>query len=333
MKRPDVNFQIPLASGRLRGAFSPVGASLASLEYKMKGGAWRPVALSPLAHRTGESEPALAGRTVGPCCGRVRGAEMALGDRTCPLDANENGNHLHGGFRGVANRRWEVVSADDSGVCFALTLPDGEGGYPGNRRLEVCYKMEDDALTVRYSAVTDAPSWLCLTNHAYWDLTGRFDGSAMEQLLQIPAGRAVFNDGEHLPVAIRPVDGTPFDFRSPTSPAEQMRRFPDHPQLAIAKGFNNALLPDDGAPFAARLSAPDGSIAMTMTTDYPALVFYSGGFLGGDTVLEGGAAVPGAALALEAQTPPDPFHLPGVEPEPFLPGAPWRHFIRWAFES
>lgn len=322
---------ITLRNDSICCVLSSLGASLVGLTYLGPGGS-RQVALSPVSHRTGGEDPSLAGRTVGPCCGRVRDARMFLNGREYLLDANENGNHLHGGIRGAAVRHWKLLESNARHAGFALALPDGEGGYPGNRRIRVDYALEDDALSVRYSAATDASSWLCLTNHAYWDLSGRFDGTAMEQALEIPASRAVFNDEHHLPVSIRAVDGTPFDFRVPASPASMMARHPGHPQLAIARGFNNALLLDKDAPFAARLTAPDESLRMTMETDYPALVFYSGGFLGQDTMLEGGPAVPGAALALEAQSLPDPFHLPGAIPEPFLPGIPWSHFIRWRFE-
>ena len=322
---------IPLQSARLRCLFSPIGAALVEMNVLTRNKEWRQVALSPLAHRAGVPAPACAGCTVAPCCGRVRGAEMTLNGKSYALDANEGANHIHGGFRGASGRAWELVERGDTSVAFALELPDGEGGYPGNRRLEVRYSLEGDALTTRYAAVTDATSWLCMTNHAYWDLTGRFDGSAMDQLLQVNASRAVFNDDHHLPEAIRDVDGTPFDFRRPVSPADVMRAFPDHPQLRIARGFNNALLLDHDAPCAARLCAPDGSLAMTLTTDYPALVFYSGGFLNDKIALPTGPAVPGAALALEAQTPPDPFHLPGIEPELIQPGVKWEHFIRWGF--
>ena len=323
---------LTLRSSLLCCALSPVGAALADVTVNV-GGAPRHAALSPLAHRTGGENTARAGCTVGPCCGRVRGAEIELEGRALRLDANEGENHLHGGFRGVAGRAWDVAEADGAHATFTLTLPDGEGGYPGNRRLEARYELEGDELTVRYAATSDATTWLCLTNHVYWDLTGRFDGSAMAQALEIPAGRAVFNDDRHLPVEIRPVAGTPFDFRAPVSPAAMMARYPDHPQLAIARGFNNALLLDGDAPFAARLTAPDGSLSMTLQTDQPAVVFYSGGFLGANTPLAGGPAVPGAALALEAQTLPDPFHLPGAEPELLRPGATWRRYIRWRFEA
>ena len=319
---------IILKTDRLTGHFSPLGASLVALKVLTEEGRWRDVAMSPLP---GSKKFASAGRTIGPCCGRVRGAVITIEGTPRALDANENGNHLHGGFQGVSDQRWEILEIGDTRVRFGLSLPDGLGGYPGNRRVEALYVLEENALSVSYSATTDAATWICMTNHAYWDLTDRFDGSAMNQRLQIPADRAVFNDTQHLPQTIESVEGTPFDFRTPTAPAEMLRRFPDHPQLAIARGFNNALIFEESAPFAARLTAPDGSLSMTMTTDFPALIFYSGGFLSADTLLPTGPAVPGAALALEAQTPPDPFHLEGVEPELTHPGETWSHFIRWEF--
>ena len=302
-----------------------LGASVTSVRVS-----GREVALSPQDFDTGPADPSLAGRAVGPCCGRVRNGKIDLNGNVIQLDQNEGPNHLHGGTHGASFQRWRAEDRSPTSVRFALDLPHGLDGYPGNRHLTAKYSVSENTLRAVFSVVTDRPTWAGMTSHLYWDLTGRFDGAAMGQLLEISANKVVMNDGNHMPVSVTDAAG-PFDFTVPAAPADKMRHFPDEPQYRIARGFNNAFLLNRERAFAARLTG-DG-LRMTLHTDQPAIVFYSGGFLGPETRLETGPASPGCALALEAQSVPDPFHLPGQVPEITTPERPWRGEIIWTFEK
>ena len=327
-----------IASPALRCTLCDEGASIARVRVRRRDGAFTDVALAPQSLRDGAPDPSLAGRTIGPCCGRVKGGEAVVDGRSIHLTQNEGENHLHGGPGGCAARRWTVCRHTPSAVAFRLELPDGLDGYPGNRALVTEYRVAGDALRVEYRATSDAPTWLDLTNHVYWDLGGRFDGGAMRQALCMAASKVVYNDGHHLPQAVSAADGA-LDFSAPCALSEKLARFPSHPQLGIALGFNNAFVVDPQARralgFAARLRSPDSGLVMTMDTDRPAIVLYSGGFLGADTALltPPGAASPGCAVALEAQGLPDPFHLPGASPDILRPGETWRHWIAWHFST
>ena len=327
MKETYWDIETPL----LRCRLAALGAAIARVQVRDAGGRFVDVAL-PAAG--GPNDPSLAGRTVGPCCGRVRRGEILLNGAAVALSQNEGENHLHGGRGGCAFQVWDARRLSPAAVRFELRLPDGLDGYPGRREIAAEYRASGARLTVVYTARTDRPTWMGLTNHVYWDLGGRFDGSALDQRLWIAAGRVVFNDAAHLPVAIRQADG-PYDFRefAPLRP----RIDGGHPQLAIGRGYNNAFLLD--APGAcqtpcARLASDLSGISMSMYTDQPAVVLYSGGFLDAATPLRNGvAACPGCALALEAQAVPDPFHLPGAAPEILLPGGEYRRSISWAFDA
>ena len=290
----------------------------------------REVALAPQNFETGAADPSLAGRAVGPCCGRVRDGKIAIENVPIQLCQNEGSNHLHGGPHGASFHHWRVQDHSPASVRFALDLPDGLDGYPGNRHLTAEYSVTENTLKAFYSIRTDRPTWAGMTSHLYWDLTGRFDGSAMGQLLEIDADRVVLNDESHLPLTVADATG-PFDFKRPAAPSDKMRVFPNEAQFKIALGYNNAFLLNNGKAFAARLTG-DG-LCMTLRTDQPAIVFYSGGFLGPETRLKTGPACPGCALALEAQPVPDPIHLPGQVPEITTPERPWRGEITWTFEK
>ena len=308
---------------------SDFGAAIESVRVRDGAGRLIPVALSREIFHPGQTDRGMAGCTVGPCCGRVAEGEIGIDGQRLKLTPNEGPNHIHGGPGGVGGRIWQGERLSPTRVHFALALPDGLDGYPGNRRIEAEYALAGRALRVRYTAVTDRPTWLGLTNHVYWDLSGRFDGAALDQRLQIAAERVVFNGPGHLPQAVRPAEG-PFNFRAPRSLRSGMDVDPAHPQLALGRGYNNAFLLDgpltERMGCAARLTSPDSGLVLSLSTNQPALVLYSGGFL------EGGAT-PGCALAMEAQHVPDPFHLPGQRPAILRPGETYLCEIEWRFEA
>ena len=327
-----------IAAPNVRCTLCDAGASIASVRVRNREGVFIEVALPCDSFHSGKASPSSAGRTIGPCCGRVREGAARIDGRTCQLTRNEGRNHLHGGANGCASRRWALQAQSPCRVCFRLELPDGLDGYPGNRTLFAEYTLADDALGVVYSAMTDAPTWIDMTNHVYWDLDGRFDGTAMDQTLRIAASRVVYNDAAHLPVEIVETDDA-FDFSSPSALSRKMRDHDDHPQLRNARGFNNAYVLDPALArslgFSARLCSVSSGIRMTMETDQPAIVLYSGGFLNANTALSAPpwVASPGCAIALEAQGIPDPFHLPGVEASLLRPGETFRRAITWHFEN
>ena len=62
---------------------------------------------------------------------------------------------------------------DCTGLKLSLQSPDGEAGYPGNLNITVYYRLTtDNALSIEYSATTDQPTPISLTNHAYFNLRG-----------------------------------------------------------------------------------------------------------------------------------------------------------------
>jgi len=324
-----------ISSESIACTLGALGASIASVRVRSARGTWTQVALSPESLWSGAPDPSLAGRTIAPCCGRVRGGAIDVDGAPHRLSLNDGPNHIHGGFEGAAHQLWTAEQVSATCVRFSLRLPHGLDGYPGDRALTAEYAVEGAALSVVYTACTDRATWLDMTSHAYWDLSGRFDGGALGQRLEIPARRVVYNGEGHLPQSVEPAAGA-FDFRRPARLCDSMRLGPAHAQLALGRGYNNAFLLDKGAVYgvAARLSSSATGIAMTMESDRPAVVLYSGGFLGADTPLRGGGhASPGCAVALEAQGAPDPFHLPGAEPALLRPGDAFHAKICWRFAS
>jgi aldose 1-epimerase len=125
------------------------------------------------------------------------------------LPVNEGRNTLHGGPDGFSKRDWDFENGE-----FVLRSADGDQGFPGAMECRVRYTWADDgALRIDYSATTNKPTIINLTNHVYFNLSGKGDISQHE--LQIAAQAYTPLDSELIPTGeIAPLAGTAYDFRT-----------------------------------------------------------------------------------------------------------------------
>ena len=113
------------------------------------------------------------GAAVGRFANRIGGACLCIDGQTYELEKNDGQNTNHGGFSGFDRMLWDWEVLDE-GVRFTRLSPDEEGGYPGNVRITVEYRWNDDnELSIRYYGTTDRATYLNLTNHAYFNLGGK----------------------------------------------------------------------------------------------------------------------------------------------------------------
>lgn len=194
-------------------------------------------------------------------------------------------------------------------------------------------------ITINYHASSDKPTYINMSNHSYWNLHGtelisndnpadtmyaaakkplHSTISGLEQLLMINANNVMLNHSDHLPNELISVSGTPFDFRTPKTLSENLRSDKlKHPvfenQLSTAHGYNHAYLLTkqdlrrkhravkhyECLKNACTLSDPFSQRKLSLMTDAPAMVLYSGGFL----------PEPSLYIALEAQDIPNVCHI------------------------
>ena len=158
------------------------------------------------------------GATVGRSANRIKGGQFRIGSRSFQLDINDNSNNLHSGMDFYSKRVWQAEEVSDTAVTFHLHSPNGDQGFPGNAEIRVTYLVDDRGnLHIIYNAVSDQDTVFNLTNHSYFNLAGHQNtGRAMDQELSIPGRFYCMADEESIPTGeLRPVAGTPMDFRSP----------------------------------------------------------------------------------------------------------------------
>lgn len=255
------------------------------------------------------------GPLVGPVANRIAGAQARVGGRICHFPANEGRTTtLHSGAAGIDGKIWTIAAVDAASVTLTLTLPDGEGGFPGTRRLTALWQVLPPAtLRLTLTATTDAPTLMNLANHSYWNL----DGTSVWQghRLRILADAVLPVDAAGIPTGeIRPVAGSDLDFRLPRALQ------PGHPALD-----HNFCLSDGRVPLrdVAILTGASG-VTMTLATTEPGLQAYDGrGARAGHPPYEG--------IALEPQFWPDAPHHPAFPPIDLGPGQPWQQITEWRF--
>lgn len=281
------------------------------------------------------SRPNYFGVTVGRYANRIAAGRFTLDGMTYQLPTNDGANSLHGGGRGFDKVAWTVVSVESTPqprVVLSYTSPDRDAGYPGRLAVTVTYALDaQGALAITFEATTDRPTVVNLTNHAIFNLAGEgAPGGALDQLLTVPARAYTPVGADLIPTGeLRPVAGTPFDFRAPRRLAQDIRDGRDE-QLRFGRGYDHNFALDKGltaAPgLAARLEDPISGRVLDVLTTEPGVQVYAGNFLDGTFAGKSGHLYRmGDGIALEPQKFPDaPNHANFVSAR-VDPGRPYRH--------
>ena len=299
-----------------------------------------------------EKDDTSMGGLVGRHANRIAGGKVTIDGKTYQLDLNtgsHNQNHIHGGFQGFHQKLW-TAEETDQGVKFTYHAADGEGGYPGNMTVHVLYSLSNDnELSIRYEAVSDADTVCNLTNHAYFNLNGFASGPVLNQKIQIFADKYTWADAESLPDGrILDVAGTPMDLRQPTRIGEHIDD--DFDELVMGKGYDHNWVIRDEKPVvemkpdmfgsdpscpidyvggglkkAAYAESDQSGFTLTCYTTQPGVQFYTGNFLNGGLPGKDGVEFQRrTGFCLETQYFPNAFANPNF-PQPILKkGDTWK---------
>jgi aldose 1-epimerase len=250
------------------------------------------------------------GAVVGRYANRIAKGQFEIEGVKYQLPINNNGQTLHGGLKGLDRVIWHVDKVSDNSIELSYTSPDGEEGFPGELKIEMTYTLTaDNEFRVDYKATTNKATHVNLSHHGFFNLKGEGNGTITNHVLTINASRTTPVDSVLIPTGeIASVEGTPFDFRTPT--AIGARIDVDNAQLKNGLGYDHNWVLDrktaKEVELAASLYEPTSGRLMEVSTDQVGLQFYSGNFFKGDTKGKYGKTLNyRESVALETQNFPD----------------------------
>ena len=274
------------------------------------------------------------GALIGRYGNRIKNGQFTLEGKTYHLAKNNGPNALHGGVKGFDKVIWQAepgTSADGQTLKLTYLSKDGEEGYPGNLTATVVYTLtNDDALRLDYTATTDQPTPLNLTNHSYFNLNYGQAKDNFGHVLTLNADRYTVVDKTMIPTGeLRPVQGTPMDFRTPHAIGERIAKV----EGPAPGGYDhNWVLNGEGMRTAGTVYEPTTGRTMEVSTDQPGVQFYSGNFLDGKLKGKGGVVYnQHYGFCLETQHFPDSPNQPKFPSTILRPGQTFKSTTIYKF--
>lgn len=292
----------------LEARIADYGGTLVSLKVPDKAGKTGNIVLGFDTIETYKKGVPFFGATIGRYGNRIANGQFSLDGKVYHLAQNDGPNNLHGGVKGFDKVLWKAAPFEDAkgpGLKLTYVSADGEEGFPGALTAHVTYQLtNDNKLHITYEATTTKPTPVNLTNHSYFNLTGNTEKTITDHELVLsadtftPVSKVLIPTGE-----LKPVAGTPFDFRTATKIGARISA--DDEQLKFAGGYDHNWVlnkPKAGAmTLAATLSEATSGRIMKVYTTEPGIQFYAGNFLDGKPAGKGTEFKHRTGLCLETQ--------------------------------
>ena len=310
-----------LNDGKVEARITNYGGIIVSLRTPDRNGKLADIVLGYDSFDGYIANPAYFGAIIGRYANRIAHGTFQLDGKTYSIPKNDGDNSLHGGIRGFDKAVWDARPLKD-GIELTHVSKDGDQGFPGTLTVKVTYTLNKGALRIEYSATTDKDTVLNLTNHSYFNLTGEA-GEILGHVVKINASKFTPVDSSLIPTGdLKPVEGTPFDFRSPHAVGERVDA--NNEQLKLGLGYDhNFVLDNSGKTLteAAEVYEPTTGRILKVLTNQPAVQLYTGNHLDGTiTGKQGHVYKPRFALCLETQHFPDSPNHPNFPTTELKPG-------------
>lgn len=315
------------------------GGIITKLTAPDKNGQWADVVLGFDSLPPYLSGHPFFGALVGRYGNRIAKGKFKLNGQEYTLAINNGPNALHGGKKGFDKVLWKATEINrDSvvGLQLEYTSKDMEEGYPGNLTVKVVYTLDNDnALTIDYTATTDKPTVVNLTNHSYFNLTG-LKRDILDHEVTIASDSIVPVDTTLIPTGkLRAVEGTPFDFRKPTKVGTGIDKVEDE-QIKAGGGYDHCWVlkrSGDGLEKFATVKDPESGRVMEVFTTEPGVQFYTGNFLDGTLKGKGATFTKRFGLCLETEHYPDSPNQPQFPTTTLNPGETYHTTTKYKFSA
>ena len=253
-----------------------LGAIIKKIELKDKNGNIKNVVLGYEDIEKYRENPAYLGAIIGRTAGRIKDGILELDGTEYRLDKNNNGNTLHGGKNSISHRFWSVENIEN-GFCFSIKSSNLDNGYPANVEIKVSYTINNNELLIKYFATTDSLTYLNLTNHSYFNLSGNPDNTIYEDILKIDSNYLIGINENSIPCETINLDNSIFNFKE----ARKLEEFfkAKNEQKTIANdGIDHPYI-FNGKIGKLEIKNIKSGIKISVETNNPAVVIYTANYL------------------------------------------------------
>lgn len=342
---PVTVYNLVCAGARVR--VMDYGATILSIEVPDASGDVADIALGFDALDGYFDNPACYGGTIGPSANRTDKGQIEIAGTVYQMacnDGSHKANNLHTDLEhGLHKRVWNAtVDEITNTVSFTCKLVDGELGLPGNRTFTVAYVLQAGPtgaaeLTCTQSCVTDADTFVNMTNHTYFNLAGHDAGTVLDQVATIdaeaflPSARTTSLLARFAPWPVRHSISA-----HPRRSAATSRRTTS--QLKIARGFDHcfcldSFTPDADPRHALRLQDPNSRRTLDIFVTAPGAHLYTGNWLSDIDAKDGCSYGPRDGVAFEPEFWPDNNHHTDWAHPVCTPDHPFSSTIVYRFST
>ena len=278
------------------------------------------------------------GALIGRYGNRIAAGKFTLEGKNYSATVNNSPNMLHGGNKGFDKVIWkvkEIKNPEGPSIELTYVSKDGEEGFPGKLNVTAVYTLtEDNSLKIEFTATTDKTTVVNLTAHSYFNLAGK--GNILDDSVYINADKFTPVNTNLIPTGeLKPVDGTPFDFRTPTKVGARIEQVDEQIKFGNGYDHNWVLNKKPGEmSVAARVSDPTTGRTLEVSTTEPGVQFYTGNFLDGTQIGKGGWKYQFRnGLCFEPQHFPDSPNQPNFPSTTLKPGETYHNTIVYKFTA
>ena len=231
------------------------------------------------------------GAIVGRTAGRIKDGKLKIGDKIYQLKKNNFNNNLHGYPEFYGTKIWDG-NLEEDGEKIVLTLtrtsPHLEANYPGNVEFTIKYILEKNKLILEYFGIPDRDTYINLTNHTYFNLSGNSKENIGNQIITLSSDEYLEVDKETIPTKFSRVDSSIFDLRGGrrfkeifNSPHQQIKIVNggmDHPFI-LSDNKENSVKAYNEKNINAKCYDEKSGRELSLCTTEPVIVLYTGNYL------------------------------------------------------
>jgi len=268
------------------------GAAIVAINTPDKKGKFADIVLGYDTVAGYENDTDYLGAIIGRYAGRIKNGRVNINEQNITLSLNHENSQLHGGNQALNKQLWHVnteMFADGVTLTLTHTSPDGDNGFIGEVEFCIKYSLNiKNEFSVEYFASTNKTTLTNLTQHSYFNLAGHDQGNILNHQVQLNADYFLPMDDEAYPTGEKIlVNNTAHNFTQLTTLSSAMDG--SNQQIKIAKGYDNYWLVNQSKPiqslqeYVARVVEPISGRQLTLYSDQPSVILYTGNYLNTDS--------------------------------------------------